>query len=78
MERAQPYFYRHRKRNGCAVGECMTYSHPGAHENHRHECEVRYIERMSNEARAEYLAGVARKRGQASADKLLDDVKGKS
>lgn len=56
----------------------MTYSHPYAHEKHRHECEVRYIERMSNEAREEYLTGVVKKRGQDSADKLKDSVKGKN
>lgn len=55
----------------------MNYSNPGAHEQYRHECEVRYIERMSNEALAEYLVGVAKKRGQASADKLKYIMEGR-
>ena len=44
-------------------------------EQHRHECEVRWIAALpSNDRRKAYLEGVAKKRGDDSAKRLRADV----
>lgn len=61
---------RRRPDDGLVRWDGWTYS-----EQHRHECEVRYVAGMSTrEQRRAYLDGVRAKRGAAAADKLRDDV----
>ena len=44
--------------------------------DHRHECEVRYVLAMSSMRRMkEYMDAVEVRRGKANADKLRDDVR---
>lgn len=44
-------------------------------EQHRHACEVRAVANMAtDEARTQYLAGVAKHRGSAAAQRLRADV----
>lgn len=44
-------------------------------EQHRHECEARFVSAMpSDAARREYLAGVARRRGPEAAQRLRRDA----
>lgn len=51
------------------------FQYPGrddATEAYRYDCEVRHVARLPDkEARREYLAGVARFRGQAAADAII-------
>ena len=47
-----------------------------ATEAHRHECEVRYVvDLQDNAKRREYLEGVAAKRGAAAAQRLREDAR---
>jgi hypothetical protein len=44
-------------------------------EQHRHECEVRWLAALpSNDRRKKYLEGVKQKRGKAAADRLRVDA----
>lgn len=44
-------------------------------EQHRHECEVRHVAKMTTNAdRARYLAGVGKERGEDAAERLRRDV----
>ncbi|WP_175689680.1 DUF7696 family protein [Burkholderia anthina] len=53
----------------------MTYDPNPINEQHRHECEVRYVLGIESRAvRQSYLTAVEARRGKAAAQKLRDDV----
>ena len=39
-------------------------------EDHRHACEVRYVQSLDGAAQYRFLQGVAKQRGKAAADRL--------
>lgn len=43
-------------------------------EQHRRECEVRYVAKMPDERRREFYQGVLKHRGKEKANQLIEDV----
>ncbi|SOD42397.1 DUF7696 family protein [Nitrosovibrio sp. Nv4] len=43
-------------------------------EQHRRECEARYVMKMDDTRRQTYYEGVLKHRGKAKANELIDDV----
>jgi hypothetical protein len=46
-------------------------------EEWRHECELRYIERMESERGRLYIYGVLKARGNSAAQRIIEDLKGR-